>query len=251
MLVIRPLFIAFIFACSFFSVGAHARTVKMVTVDWAPFYGSELKRNGVVTAIVQEAFLRSHYSSSIRFTPWKRALAVVEKGEYDVAMGGYYSEERAEKYFYSDPIFNVDVGLVALNKLGVKHYESLEDLKPYRIGVSLGWANGKEFDSADYLTKEEASNQILNVRKLFRERVDMIAVSFAVFRYEARALSHSKLDDVVYIQPPLSRSPLYLLVSKNIPDGQEVVHAFNKGLSELRADGTYDALLKEFNVYEY
>ncbi|WP_237324169.1 substrate-binding periplasmic protein [Vibrio penaeicida] len=233
------------------SFNVQSRTINMVTVDWAPFYGSELEKNGVVTAIVQEAFRRSNHQSTIRFMPWKRALVLVEDGEYDVAMGGYYTEARAEKYLYSDPIFDVDVGLVALKKLGFNRYNSLQDLTPYRIGVSLGWANGKEFDEANYLTKEEASNQILNVRKLFRQRVDMIAISFAVFQYETNSLNHHKLEDVVYIQPPLSKSPLYLLVSKNILDGQEVIHAFNKGLNQMKKDETYNRLLKEFNLIGY
>lgn len=233
------------------SFNVQSRTINMVTVDWAPFYSSELEKNGVVTAIVQEALRRSDLESTIRFIPWKRALVLVENGEYDAVMGGYYTDARAEKYLYSDPIFDVDVGLVALKELGFSRYDSLQDLTPYRIGVSLGWANGKAFDEADYLTKEEASNQILNVRKLFRQRVDMIAISFAVFQYETNSLNHSKLEDVVYIQPPLSKSSLYLLVSKNILDGQDVVHAFNRGLNQMRKDGTYNRLLKEFNLNGY
>ncbi|WP_019614636.1 substrate-binding periplasmic protein [Psychromonas ossibalaenae] len=224
----------------------HAKELRMVTVDWAPYYGSEMTNNGVITVIVKAAFQRSGIQSSVKFIPWKRALKEVESGKSDILMGAYYTDERSKTYLYSEPIYDIRVGLVALKSLGLGHYTKLQDLTPYTIGVGRGWANSDEFDQADYLNKKGATNQILNVRKLFKKRVDMISISYDVFRYEVAAMATHTLDEVVFIEPPLQIAALHLMTSRQNPDKEKVINAFNRGLAAIKQDGTYDKILKEY-----
>jgi len=233
-----------------FSSLSLARSVSMVTVDWPPFYGAELEEDGVITAIVTEAFRRGGHNASIQFIPWRRALVLVAKTDRDVLMGAYYTKERNKTYLYSDPLYDIEVGLVALKSLNVDHYDTLKELSPYNIGVSPGWAYGDEFDKAIYLHKEEASNQILNVRKLFKQRVDMIAISFEVFRYEALGMSGNKLSQVVFVQPPLMVAPIYLIVSRALNDAESLIQSFNQGLKSMRQDGTYQDILTQYNFQQ-
>ncbi|MCP4321673.1 MAG: transporter substrate-binding domain-containing protein [Psychromonas sp.] len=216
----------------------------MVTVDWAPFYGSDMTNYGVITEIVQTAFKRVDIQASIRFIPWKRAMQEVSIGKTDILMGAYYTEERDQTFFYSDAIYEITLGLIALKSLGVNNYKNLKELRPYTIGISRGWANSEEFDEADYLKKEGASNQILNVRKLFKKRVDMISISFGVFRYEVASTSNYKIEDVIFIKPPLNISPIYLITSRSNPNKESVMRAFNMGLTEIKQDGSYDKILR-------
>lgn len=236
--------IAFIFYCSMPMVKANE--ITMVSVDWPPFYGSELKNNGVITVIVKTAFERVGHNASIKFVPWQRSMKLVEYGQYDLLMGGYYTEERSRKYLYSDPFFEIKVGLVALKSLDIKDYSTLQDLKPYTIGISRGWANNIEFDAAEYLKKEPATNQILNVRKLFKHRIDMISISFEAFRYEVAAMAEHSIDDVTFIQPPLNISNLHLLAPLSTPSRALIISDFNQGLAEIKQDGTYEQILKEY-----
>jgi len=222
----------------------NANEVTMVTVDWAPFYGSEMTKNGVITEIVQTAFKRAGMQASIRFVPWKRAMQEVEIGKTEILMGAYYTQERNKAFYYSDAIYDIKLGLVALKSLGIKKYKKLQELTPYTIGVSRGWANSKEFDEADYLTKEGASNQILNVRKLFKNRVDMISISFGVFRYEVASMPKQKIEQVIFIEPPLKISPIYLITSRSNPNKESVMEAFNTGLVDIKEDGSYDKILR-------
>ena len=53
--------------------------------------------------------------------------------------------------------------------------------------------------------------------------------------------------DLQILIPPLEEHDLYLLVSKAIPNSEELRNAFNKGLIELQASGRYEEILKEFN----
>ncbi|OMH39313.1 hypothetical protein BGP75_04020 [Motiliproteus sp. MSK22-1] len=215
----------------------------MVTTEWEPFYASTLEAGGVVTDIVASAFEREGYQTTIEWYPWLRAMKLVENGGADMVMGAYYSEERSRLYHFSDPFFNIDIGLIALKETGISQYEDLKALTPYKIGVNRGWAYTEEFDSANFLNKEYAMNQILVTRMLFARRVDMIAASLAVFQHETNRLRYHNSSEVVVLSPLLDSKPLHLMFSRKNPDHLKLANDFNRGLAKIRADGSYGRIL--------
>jgi polar amino acid transport system substrate-binding protein len=223
----------------------HARDISMLTVEWAPHYGSALPENGLTTALVQAAFRAGGHSSQVDFTPWARALKEVEEGKADVVMGAYFNADRAQKYYYSDRIYSLDLGLIARPGLGVSRYQSLRELSAYRIGVSRGFANSDEFDAADYLDKDTATYPNLNIRKLFRGRIDMAVMNFDLFRYEAKKEGFC-ICDVTFMDPPLSTEGLYVMASRNIRDGEKIIKDFNRGLLAIRQNGEFSRIVSRF-----
>jgi len=224
------------------SQNAWSHKVRMVTTDWAPYYASTLESGGVVAELVQAAFLRGGHESSLSWYSWIRAMRMAKVGSADAVMGAYYSEERAGIYNYSDPIFSVDVGLIALKSLGIDKYGGLRSLDSYIIGVMRGWVYTEEFDTADFLKKQIVVNQVFAVRMLFSKQVDIVAASISVFKHEANLLSNSKGQDIVVLNPLLDSKPLYLMFSKNIPNSLELVKSFNAGMASIRADGTFQKI---------
>lgn len=236
---------ALLFTLAVMIPNAQARDISMLTVEWAPHYGSELPEKGLTTAIVKAAFKAGGHTSDVEFIPWTRALKEVEEGKSDVVMGAYYNDERAEKYYFSDRIYSLDLGLIARPGLGVSKYESLRDLTPYSIGITRGFANSEEFDSAAYLNKQVATFPNLNIRKLFRGRIDMAVMNFDLFRYEARKEGFC-ISDVEFMEPPLETHGLYLMASRNIPDGEQIMQDFNRGLATIRKNGEFDRIVGRF-----
>ena len=225
--------------------GVQARDISMLTVEWAPHYGSTLPENGLTTALVKAAFKAGGHSSQVDFIPWARALKEVEDGKADVVMGGYFNEERAQKYYYSDRIYSLDLGLIARPGLDVLKYESLRELSDYKIGVSRGFANSDEFDAADYLDKDIATFPNLNIRKLFRGRIDMAVMNFDLFRYEAKKEGFC-ITDITFMDPPLSTEGLYVMASRNIRDGEVIIKDFNRGLLAIRQNGEFNRIVSRF-----
>jgi polar amino acid transport system substrate-binding protein len=219
-----------------------AREISMLTVEWAPHYGSELPEEGLTTAIVKAAFRASGHVSEVDFIPWTRALKEVEEGKADIVMGAYHNQEREQTYIFSDPIYFLQLGLIARPGLGITSYDSLGELAPYSIGISRGFANSEEFDAANYLNKQIASFPNLNIRKLFRGRIDMAVMNFDLFRYEARKEGFC-IGDVEFIEPPLETHGLYLMASRNINDGNIVIADFNRGLAKIRQNGEFDRIV--------
>lgn len=223
---------------------ASAREVVLCTLNWEPYYGENLPRDGFFTEIVRTAFERAGHSVTVEFMPWARAMLEVEQGDRDVLLGAYYNEERARTYIASEPIYTDAVGLVALEELGVSRFDSLRALSDYVIGHGRGYSVSEAFDNADYLDKEPEESQVLNLRKLYAGRIDLIAGSFTSIRYLANDAGHD-VDRLVFLEPPLNENTLHIMVSRAIPDGEELLADFHEGLREIRADGTYGRILEE------
>ncbi|MEF8834480.1 MAG: transporter substrate-binding domain-containing protein [Halofilum sp. (in: g-proteobacteria)] len=226
---------------------AEARRVVMCTVPWAPFYSPKLEEDGFISAISRAAFRSAGHDTVLEFMPWARAMLEVRQGDRHALMGAYYTEERAQTYIASDRIYTTSVGLVALKDLGVTSYDTLRDLSEYTIGYGRGWATTEEFDSADYLDKEAADNNVLNVRKLYAGRIDMIAMNFDRFSQIAADEGFDP-EEVVFLDPPLQSSGLSLMVSRTIDDPESLVEDFNEGLRTIRENGRYDEILERFGV---
>src|SRR5262245_34160128 len=63
--------------------------------------------------IVGEALKRIGWSTEISFMPWKRALELAERGQYDGLCSCSYTKEREAKLLFSDELGAVSVGLFA------------------------------------------------------------------------------------------------------------------------------------------
>ena len=222
-----------------------ARDISIVTTHWSPHVGGDLAGDGPLGVITKEAFRRGGHNATIEFLPWKRALKQVEEGRKDAVIAAYSTDERRATYLFSDEVYRVDVGLVALKSSDIKSYNTLEDLKPYHIGVSRGYANAPEFDAADFLKKDVARSVNLNIKKLFLNRLDMIVGEFDVIRHEMK-LEDLCVCDVEFVDPPLDSQGLYTMISRLIDDGPEITRDFNRGLAEMKAEGRIDEILRNY-----
>ena len=232
---------------AFAATAAEARRVVMCTVPWAPFYDPGLEDEGFISEISRAAFRAAGHDAKLEFMPWARAMLEVRQGDRHVLMGAYYTDERAETYIASDRIYTTSVGLVALKDLGVSSYGELRDLSEYTIGYGRGWATTDEFDNADYLDKEAADNNVLNVRKLYAGRIDMIAMNFDRFSQIAADEGFDP-DRAVFLDPPLQSSGLYLMASRAIENPETLIEEFNEGLEAIRQNGRYDEIIERFGV---
>lgn len=222
-------------------------TVTIATLDWLPYVGESLQEYGFTAAIVRAAFERSGYKVVFSFMPWARGLQETEAGKYDAIFPAYYSEDRVEKYIYTKPFSNGP--LVFYKKKGASiQYTTLEGLKPYRIGVVRGFVNTAEFDAADYLQKEEVDTDEQNLRKLALGRLDLVVVDKFVAQTILSTTFTEGKNALEPVEPPLDLKPLYLMLSRQIPDGQALADAFDKGLEEIVKDGTFDKILARFGL---
>lgn len=53
------------------------------------------------------------------------------------------------------------------------------------------------------------------------------------------------LDSLDWIEPPIEKTNLYLVISKKVNDARAKIEAFNLGLKQIKEDGTYDKIIKK------
>lgn len=232
-------------SCSVFQ-GYAVETLQLSSTDWAPYCGEKLPNGGFTTDIVAEVFKRSGVEIEVSFLPWTRAVIMMEGSQYDGCYPMYWAEKREEKLFYTDTIVYGDVVYYKRKDRDIS-FEKLEDLKPYRIGIVAGYVNEKDFDNADFLTKEEVSTDLQNLKKLADGRVDLIVIDefTAMYLVQQNPELAGKMEA---IYPPMESKSVHLCMSKDLPDSVNNLRMFNNGLKELKEDGTYDKLLEKHGL---
>ncbi len=221
-------------------------TIKIASLNWEPYIGQDLMNEGLMGEITREAFKRVGYKVEYSYLPWKRAVIMAEKGEYDGYFPSYWSKEREEKSIFTNVITSGPIGFFKIKGSKIS-FNKLKDLMPYRIGVVRGFVNTPEFDAAVYLKKDEVTSDIQNIKKLLKERVDLIVVDKFVGFYLLNKYLPHMLGQIEFMSPPLQDKKLYICMSKKTEKVNEKVKAFNKGLKEIKKDGTFDRIMAKHN----
>ncbi|SHO48181.1 substrate-binding periplasmic protein [Desulfopila aestuarii] len=229
--------------------GKLATVTLCIGENWEPYYSETLDNGGVVVELVRRAFTRGGYSLELEWFPWTRAFNMAKTGDCDGVLGAWYTEERKQFFIYSEPFLTTE--LVFFKRKGEKiTYTTLRDLQPYRIGVAR--------DSGPYeLLKPEfeqnldvATSAYLNIQKLMGKRFDLLADEKLNVLYIINTHLPEWRGALEILSPPLQINKLHVIISKKIETPQKIVDAFNHGLKEIQEDGTFDAILKEYNFSE-
>lgn len=247
-----------------FQVSAAEKTVKLLTLEWEPYVGSEMYNYGYTAGIVTQAYKKAGYDVSIAFHAWDEAMAIAAKGEADGVFPAYFEKSREKHFVFSDAFAVSPLGLCKLkyfqtqSPTGVseksgQHIEfvtdpridqtqALRDLQEFKFGVVKGYANTPEFDAANFLDKLVSSSDEDNMANLFRGNVGLIVID----RYVARNIVVKKFpwqsDKIEFMHPPLSVKDLYLAISRNTTNLEKKLSDFNAGLAILVDDGVLDKL---------
>jgi polar amino acid transport system substrate-binding protein len=157
--------------------GQGAEDLKIVGFDYPPFYqerGGAME--GIAVELAQELFSRLKVEFTFSVFPLKRALSLLENGQADCTMILIRTSQRLKYLHFTEPIMRAR-GLIwsaADRKGSVVNYETLEDLKQYKIGVTLGYSYGPEFDRMlKTMNVDIANSDYSNLLKVLEHRIDI------------------------------------------------------------------------------
>lgn len=160
-------------------------TLRLASLEWAPYVGRQLPSEGLTSAIVKAAAQQAGLNTEIAYFPWSRVLAEgLRNPEYAGYFPSFYLKEREKTCYFSNPIGTSIIGFASLRN---KHFQwqQLADLHAYRIGIVQDYANGEEFDSLvknHLLNTDAAPSDISNLRKLLANRVDVVVIDKYVLK---------------------------------------------------------------------
>ncbi|SLM27602.1 putative ABC transporter, periplasmic amino acid-binding protein [Desulfamplus magnetovallimortis] len=236
------IFIFITFLIGAITVNAENPKISFVTLEWEPYYGPNLKDEGYFSDIVRTAYKETGHEISISFVPWKRAMYEAKNLYFNAILGIYHSEERAEWLLYSEPVSESEIVLFAVKGKNIV-WNTIEDLKPYKIGIEHGYAYSSEFDSADFLQKESVRKLELNIKKLLEGRLDLIAASKKRLLFWVNTNRPEIRDNIEIVPGVLSSNPLYVAFPKDGENAETYLKEFNKGLKQIKDNGTYAEIL--------
>jgi len=217
-----------------------ADKIVYATLDWEPYIGEKLPQNGFIAQIIKESFKAAGHEVEFKFYPWARVIAMAQNGEVDCYGPEYYAESLKDNYLISEAMSKGPVGLFRLKGTNID-YKTLEDLKPYKIGVVRDYVNEEKFDAATFLKKEESVDDLTNVRKIYGKRVDLIFSDKYVGLWLAKTNGFDQTQ-LEFIKPMIEHS-LYTCFPKNSPKSKKLIEDFNKGLKTITANGTLKKII--------
>lgn len=158
----------------------------MVTGEWPPYTGIAEVEGGTMTATVRAAYSAVGDDLRVGFFAWSRIRRLLmDNPEVTGSFPHYYSEERATRCHFSDPIGSSPLGLVSRLQ-GNLHWERLEDLHRYRIGTVKSYSHTLAFDrlvAAGRIRTVSSASDTDSLRNLLAGKVDAVIIDRNVFAY--------------------------------------------------------------------
>lgn len=227
---------------------AAGKTFTITTENYPPYVDDRLSHQGWAMALARAILEPQGYEVILNLRPWARAMYESRTGQHDALYLAFRNKEREAWYVFSEPIAQMKTGLFKLKERPIG-YATLQDLRPYLIGLTRGAAVSSEFDQAEYLRKEASDNDVQGLKKLLRGRIDLFAGNQTVLQFlidtEIDPLSRERLE---FIQPPLAIQGLHMAVSRQTADYQRKLDDFNRGLRRVMSDGTYQKILRDYGI---
>ena len=219
-----------------------SKVLQLTTLEYVPYAGESLDNQGIIPSIVAEAFKRVDYNIDVTFLPWTEALEKSKVGEYDGILNAWYTPEREEWAVYSDSLPANELVFATLRNRDISFENYLTDLQEYKIGTVKSYAYPQEFIDSD-LEKVESTYDDENLERLFSGEVDLILVDKAQTIFYTNTEFSEYKDDIKFLEPSLEILPLYLIVPLAIENHSQIISDFNRGLRQIKADGTYNQIL--------
>lgn len=222
-----------------FSINAQNQQLTLASDVWPPFTNKEGNK-AIATAIVRQALNRSGIKIIHKIVAFSQVLKGINSNLYDGTDAIWHSEERASSLIFSMPYLQNRLILVGKKGTDVSA-TSLKDLKGKTIGVVDAYDYGIESDSTIHLIhgKSDQSNlQLLLEGKEDYMLVDALLVQYLLTYQEKNAAEYLEIGTT-----PLIKRPLHFAISKDVPNAEHIIERFNKEITKMVADGTYNEIL--------
>jgi polar amino acid transport system substrate-binding protein len=183
--------------------------------------------------------------------PWKRHLNWLRVGELDLATGASWTLERAEYAYFTKAYRSENVALF-VRKADLKKYEqySLQELADVLSGIGVEFGNTYGSEMGALLAKmgekvQRVNGNKQNMPKLLGGRIDGY---LGHLPYDAMQIKSKGHEDTIVMLPAslVNTGDIHFMLSK-LANSEEVFRALDAGLAEIKANGTYDKIIKKYS----
>ena len=242
---------AFLIALMLVSIAstATAQKIRIAAMEWEPYTGEKIEGKGLLSAICVEALKRAGYDSEIIIYPWARAVEETKLGNTEALLGASYLKERTEFFAYPDEVWINRVGFFTQkSRADKKSFSTIEALAPATVGVLNGSNFIEVLKKVKGITVATGPTVESNIMKVATGRIDYLIEDKTSVEYLLSTKLPELKEKLKFIEPQYSLDKIYLVFSKKSPNSATLVSDFNKGLAQMKKDGSINKLAKKYGV---
>lgn len=217
---------------------------------WPPYHFSQYRAVvGYDIDVLQAIFAPLGVSLSAELPPWERCLHETQLGRYDIAMSTAYSEKRNEQYIFTDHYYTVQPIYVYSSRLnpGGFSVHTAPDLDKLRTCGLQGY-NYTGFGVDDSQVRKHGRTFAQLVNMLEADRCDVFLARYEIlagFKH-TEGIDHLANGLKAVPIPGIRGDKFYMLISRAIPDGEQIQAIFNARVEELRATGELEVMINKY-----
>lgn len=229
-----------------------ANEVKFITVNWPPFYGSDLPHNGFVAEIAREALRRKGYTMALDFAPLKRAKHLTRRGEVHALFGCWNSLENRTHYNMSKTSLANGAGhFLALKGDNIRNVRP-EDLQGKRVGIVRGYSTSKQMQSL-FESGKVARVEVSRVKQLLDlmqvgGRIDLVLENVLVAKHVFQQHYPEKTFSLEVVGEDYIDGGLYICWAESNPEAHKMRVDFDEAMQTMIDDGSIQRIEARFGI---
>lgn len=231
------------------SAAASAPVLRIATGEFPPYATASRPDQGLALAVVRRAFELVGRSVQFHFLPWPRALAETRDGRWDASAHWGATPERRRDFLLSDNLYT-ERWLLLHRRAMTMDWRSVEDLRPYRLGLVPEYTYTPELWQAarsGQLRYEQPRNDVVSLRMLLLGRIDVLPLDRNV-ACDILARQFTPAEGLAlnaHPRPLNDQFTTHVLFAPVLAESEALRAAFNRGLAQLRASGEHRRMTRQ------
>jgi polar amino acid transport system substrate-binding protein len=245
------------------------KTLKLSTLEWAPYIGKNICRQGWVMQSTIALLHSIGYGAEVSFYPWARAMSTVESGKADILFPEYQIEpeapsdvfdgtRRLDHLVLSEAFGWGPVAFIKRVDYNLSHYDKLASLINESIGVVRGYQNTPDFDrmmDMGAFKVVQATNDMNNLQLLINNRVNLIVGDPQVIIHDIKNSDKSAaekkdlLEKIKVVEPILHMNGLYFAIAKHGQYAAKLQVELNQAIAAFKKQGVIEEIKYQLNVH--
>lgn len=228
--------------------GAPSPAVHFAIGDWEPLTSSTHAEKRTLERVVREAYALMGVKVEFSYYPWTRSALMVERGEADGTFPWNLTPDRRARFVAHKTSLLTSPSVFFHIKGTSFDWQTLEDLKKYRVGVTQGYKEESLYRDLGIAAEVVASEES-NFHKLLLGRID-VYMTTQIVGYEMIANLFPPDERARFTHHPkvASTSEFFVLFSKQRPSSVEYARLLDEGLRKLHASGAYRRIMAEHGI---
>lgn len=231
-------------ALSLFSLSVIAQTtvLKLASDAWPPFTNVAGEKS-FASDLVREALLRISIQSETEIVAFDEVINGIDAGTFHGSSALWESNERKKKYLFSSPYLQNQLILVGRKGSDVSA-TALSELTGKRIGIVKNYAYSETLNTSKLVILVAGESDQQNLERLLSEEIDYMLVDALLIQYMLKYQVNDVSALLEIAKKPAIVKSLHFALSKEIPEGKDILARFDQEIKNMITDGSYHRILE-------